>query len=136
MTEQSEFNLPSVIESVDTAAAKAETFARSIGLADDAIYAIDLAVRESVANAVKHGNKFDTNKAVEITFAETGLGLEITVRDFGTGFSVDEIPDPTDRENLLKANGRGILFMRSFMDEVNWGHPDGGGLIVKMLKKR
>lgn len=118
------------------AAAQAETFARSIGLTDDAIYAIDLAVRESVANAVKHGNKFDENKAVEVTFSETGSGIQITVRDFGTGFSVDEIPDPTDRENLLKTNGRGILFMRSFMDEVNWAHPDGGGLIVKMLKRR
>lgn len=136
VTEQKQFNLPSRIESVDTAAATAETFARSAGLSDDAIYAIDLAVRESVANAVKHGNKFDESKPVEMTLAETGKGLEITVRDFGTGFSVDEIPDPTDRENLLKTNGRGILFMRSFMDEVEWAHPDGGGIIVKMLKKR
>ena len=68
MTEHSEFNLPSTIESVDMSAAKAETFARAIGLGDDAIYAIDLAVRESVANAVKHGNKFDTEKDVEVTF--------------------------------------------------------------------
>ena len=100
------------------------------------MYAIDLAVRESVANAVKHGNKFDETKKVEVTFTDTGNGIEITVRDFGTGFSVEEIPDPTQRENLLKTNGRGILFMRSFMDEVNWEQPDGGGLIVKMSKKR
>lgn len=135
VTVHQEFNLPSKIESVDQAAASAETFARSAGLSDDVIYAIDLAVRESVANAVKHGNKFDETKEVEMTIAETGRGLEITVRDFGTGFSVEEIPDPTDRENLLKTNGRGILFMRSFMDEVEWAHPDGGGIIVKMLKK-
>jgi serine/threonine-protein kinase RsbW len=134
--ERKEFNLPSRIESVDLAAANAEVFARSIGFGDDAIYAIDLAVRESVANAVKHGNKFDENKPVEMTFAETGQGFEVTVRDFGTGFSVDEIPDPTDRENLLKENGRGILFMRSFMDEVDWAHPDGGGIIVKMVKRK
>ncbi len=136
MTEQTEFILPSVIESVDMAAAKAESFARAIGLADDAIYAIDLAVRESVANAVKHGNKFDKDKDVEVTFADTGSGLEITVRDYGTGFSIEDIPDPTDRENLLKTNGRGILFMRSFMDEVDWDNPDGGGLMVKMVKNR
>ncbi len=136
MTVHKEFNLPSSIDSVDLAAAKAETFARSVGLSNDEIYAIDLAVRESVANAVKHGNKFDEDKPVEVTLADTSRGIEITVRDFGTGFSVDEIPDPTDRENLLKTNGRGILFMRSFMDEVEWAHPDGGGIIVKMLKKR
>jgi serine/threonine-protein kinase RsbW len=136
VNEHLEFNLPSRIESVDQAAADAETFARSLGFSDDAIYAIDLAVRESVANAVKHGNKFDDEKPVEMTFAEADDGLEITVRDFGTGFSVDDIPDPTDRENLLKATGRGILFMRSFMDEVDWAHPKDGGIIVKMVKKR
>ena len=136
MSETKKLNLPSRIESVAEAAAGAEEFGRSIGLADDAMYAIDLAVRESVANAVKHGNKFDETKTVEVTFTDTGNGIEITVRDFGTGFSVEEIPDPTQRENLLKTNGRGILFMRSFMDEVDWEQPDGGGLIVKMSKKR
>ncbi len=136
MSESRKLNLPSRIESVAEAAAGAEEFGRSIGLADDAMYAIDLAVRESVANAVKHGNKFDETKKVEVTFTDTGNGIEITVRDFGTGFSVEEIPDPTQRENLLKTNGRGILFMRSFMDEVDWEQPDGGGLIVKMSKKR
>ena len=136
VAETKELNFPSRIESVDEAAADAEAFAREMGLADDMIFAIDLAVRESMANAVKHGNKFDENKKVEVTLAETGRGFEVSVRDFGTGFSVDEIPDPTDRENLLKASGRGILFMRSFMDEVEWAHPEGGGLIVKMVKNR
>jgi serine/threonine-protein kinase RsbW len=131
-----QFNLPSRLESVDEAAASAEAFARSIGLGDDAIFAIDLAVRESVANAIKHGNKFDDNKSVEVSFSDTGSGFEVSVRDFGTGFSVADIPDPTDGENLLKNSGRGILFMRSFMDEVDWAHPEGGGVIVKMLKKR
>ena len=95
-----------------------------------------LAIRQSVANAVKHGNKFDETKPVKLTFADKPAGFEITVRDFGTGFSVENIPDPTNPENLLKANGRGILFMRSFMDEVEWENPPDGGLIVKMLKKR
>lgn len=131
-----EFNLPSCIESVDAAAEGAASFAGSIGFADDAIFAIDLAIRESVANAVKHGNKFDENKSVEVKLLEADSGVEISVRDFGSGFSVDDIPDPTDHENLLKASGRGILFMRSFMDEVAWAHPEGGGLLVKMFKKR
>ncbi len=77
-----------------------------------------MAVREAVANAVKHGNKLDETKRVEITFENTNEGFQITVRDFGMGFAVEEVPDPTNPENLLKANGRGILFMRSFMDSV------------------
>ena len=52
------------------------------------------------------------------------------------GFAVDEIPDPTNPENILKANGRGILFMRSFMDVVEWYNPEGDRTAVKMVKRR
>jgi serine/threonine-protein kinase RsbW len=130
-----EIKLPSRIESVEEAAAKADEFARSRGYGDEVIFAVDLAIRESVANAVKHGNKFDESKDVEVNFSDSKSGFEITVRDFGSGFSVEDIPDPTDPENLLKSDGRGILFIRSFMDEVEWSNPEGGGLMVKMLKK-
>ena len=131
-----EIELPSRIESVDQAAIEADEFAKSCGFGDDFVSAIDLAIRESVANAVKHGNKFDEAKSVDVTFADSAEGFEITVRDHGAGFDIDEIPDPTNPENLLKANGRGILFMNSFMDEVSWSNHSGGGMVVKMLKKR
>ncbi len=128
--------LPSRIESVEEAAIIADEFAKSCGFGDEITFAVDLAVRESVANAVKHGNKFDESKTVQMTMDEKPEGFEITVRDFGSGFAVEDIPDPTDPDNLLKTNGRGILFMRSFMDEVEWENPADGGLMVKMLKKR
>jgi serine/threonine-protein kinase RsbW len=131
-----ELKLPSRIESVDESALLAEKIARDWGYADDFISSIDLAVRESVANAVKHGNKFDEDKDVEVVFAETSEGFEIKVRDFGSGFDVDEIPDPTNAENLLKISGRGILFMRSFMDEVEWNNNPEGGMTVKMVKHK
>ena len=131
-----ELTLPSRIESVDQAALEAERFAESAGLDEEFRSAIDMAVRESVANAVKHGNKFDETKQVEIKFSKLPEGFEVIVRDFGPGFDVDEIPDPTDPDNLLKASGRGILFMRAFMDEVEWSNHESGGLVVKMLKKQ
>ena len=131
-----ELQLPSRIESVDEAAIKADEFAQERGFGEDFVSAIDLAIRESVANAVKHGNKFDENKNVVVTFADSDDGFEVTVRDFGPGFDVDDIPDPTNPENLLKANGRGILFMNAFMDEVSWSNHEGGGMVVKMVKKR
>ncbi|MBP7415321.1 MAG: ATP-binding protein [Pyrinomonadaceae bacterium] len=131
-----EIQLPSRIESVDQAAVEADEFAKSCGFSDDFVSAIDLAIRESVANAVKHGNKFDESKSVDVTFADSDEGFEVTVRDHGVGFNVEDIPDPTNPENLLKANGRGILFMNSFMDEVSWSNHSGGGMVVKMLKKR
>jgi serine/threonine-protein kinase RsbW len=131
-----QIKLPSRIESVDEAALRADEFAKEQGLGEDFVSAIDLAIRESVANAVKHGNKFAEEKTVDLTLARTAEGFEITVRDYGAGFDVDEIPDPTDPENLLKASGRGILFMRSFMDVVEWSNHEGGGLVVKMLKRQ
>lgn len=130
-----EIELPSRIESVEEAAVMADEFAKTCGFGDEMMFAVDMAVRESVANAVKHGNKFDESKKVEMTLADKPEGFEITVRDYGAGFSVDDIADPTDPDNLLKTNGRGLLFMRSFMDEVQWENPADGGLLVKMLKK-
>lgn len=131
-----ELNLPSRLESVETAAARAEQFATENDFGDDVKSAVDMAMREAVANAVKHGNEFDETKQVEITFESSNEGFGITVRDFGAGFAVEEVPDPTNPENLLKANGRGILFMRAFMDEVEWSNHPQGGMMVKMLKKR
>jgi serine/threonine-protein kinase RsbW len=133
---KTEFTLPSRIESVEKAATEAEKFAERNKFGDDVKSAVDMAVREAVANAVKHGNLLDETKQVEITFENKSEGFEITVRDFGKGFEIETVPDPTNPENLLKASGRGILFMRSFMDKVEWSNHTQGGMIVKMLKKR
>ena len=134
MSDIKELKLPSRIESVDEAASQAESFVRDNGLSDEFASAIDLAVRESVANAVKHGNKFDPEKDVEVCLRCSDGDVEIKVRDYGSGFEVEEIPDPTNPENLLKASGRGILFMNAFMDTVEWENHSDGGLVVKMTK--
>jgi serine/threonine-protein kinase RsbW len=128
--------LPSKLESIDQSVLAGVDFAKKLGFSDDDLFAIDMAMRETVANAVKHGNKFDETKAVEITFDEQVDKFEIAVRDFGNGFEVQQVPDPTDSENLMKTNGRGILFMRNFMDGVEWEEAENGGTIVKMWKNR
>jgi serine/threonine-protein kinase RsbW len=134
--EKRELFLPSRLDSVEKAALEADNFAKQFGFSDEAIYAIDMAVREAVANAVKHGNLLDESKQVEMTFSNLPKGLEITIRDFGTGFAIEEIPDPTDPANLLKATGRGILFMRNFAEEVEWFRHPEGGTVVRMCKLR
>ncbi len=133
---KTELKLASRLESVEEAAVEASKFAERHDFGDDVKSAVDMAVREAVANAVKHGNKLDETKQVEITFENRNEGFEITVRDFGAGFAVEEVPDPTNPENLLKASGRGVLFMRSFMDKVEWSNHKEGGMMVEMLKKR
>lgn len=133
---QKKISISSKIESIDKAVQEAVSFAGETGVAEEAIFGIDMAVREVVTNAVKHGNKFDEKKRVEITFMDSDEGFEVTVRDFGEGFEVDDVPDPTNPENLMKASGRGILFMNTFMDRVEWLNHEEGGMLVKMIKIR
>ena len=127
-------SIPSKIESIDEAVVKSVEFAKEVGFAEDAIFGIDMAVREAVANAVKHGNKLDETKKVDVTLNNITDGLEIIIRDFGEGFHVDAVPDPTNPENLLKDSGRGILFMQNFVDTVEWHNHPEGGMLVKMRK--
>jgi serine/threonine-protein kinase RsbW len=134
--ETTELSLPSRIETVATAAAAVAEFIGRSGVSDDAAFGIDMAVREAVTNAVLHGNRQDENKTVEIVLKSSPDAVEISVHDQGPGFNPEEVPDPTATENILKASGRGIFFMRTFMDEVDWLIRPEGGTTVRMLKRR
>lgn len=127
--------LPSRLESVEQAAAAAEEIARRSGLNPEAAYGVDMALREAVGNAVVHGNKRDENKTVTVTFTSSPGALEIEVSDQGNGFDPGSVPDPTVEENVLKTSGRGIFFMRTFMDDVSYSKTDEGGTMVRMKKR-
>ena len=109
--------------------------AEMLGLDDDSSHYVSVAVRESVVNAIKHGNRGDASKRVWVEFALHPSALEVTVHDEGTGFDPGSVPSPLAEENLLKAHGRGIFFMRSFMDEVSYSFPARGGTLVRMVKR-
>ena len=116
-----------------------EYVARTVGLDDDSVHWVTVAVRESVVNAIKHGNCFDVQKRVHVEFTaleDSGApGVAILVRDEGCGFDPATIADPLAPENLLKANGRGIFMMRTFMDEMTFERSDAGGMQVRMVKR-
>ena len=109
------------------------------GLDDDAVHWIGVAVRESVINAIKHGNREDYGKlvTVEFSFTPTAKPSELVVRvlDEGEGFDPQEVADPLAPENILKSSGRGIFFMRNFMDDVTLRRGTAGGMEVRMVKK-
>jgi len=127
--------LPSHIEAVGAAAAAVTHFVQSCGIGEEAAFAIVMAVREAVTNAMVHGNQEDETKSVEVIFNCLGDALEIEVRDQGEGFDPTGVPDPTDPANILKTSGRGIFLMRSFMDEIEWFARPEGGTTVRMVKK-
>jgi serine/threonine-protein kinase RsbW len=106
-----------------------------VGFDEDSLHYMSVAVRESVVNAIKHGNGLDEAKRVGVEFVLHAGALEVRVQDQGKGFDPDSVPNPVAEENLLKAYGRGIFFMRSFMDEVRYSFPKDGGTHVMLLKR-
>ena len=98
-----------------------------------------VAIRECVINAIKHGNQGDAAKHVFVDFATVARGeaheLMIRVRDEGEGFDPESIADPLAHDNLLKASGRGIFIVRSFMDDVQLQRAPEGGMEVRMTKR-
>ena len=116
----------------------ADQISELVSFDDDARYWIGLAVREAVTNAIQHGNEGDLEKKVELRFKMATDRLVIAVRDQGTGLDESEIPDPLDPQNLLKPGGRGIFFVRSFMDNVRISScPEGGyELIMEKLQNQ
>ncbi len=133
--EKTELRLPSRLEAVAEGAAAVAEFLSRTGLTEDVIFGIDMAVREGIANACIHGNKLDEKKVVSIRVIRSPDSLEINVRDQGQGFDPETVCDPTKAENILKTSGRGIFFMRNFMDQVEWSVLPDGGTELRLMKK-
>lgn len=132
-------DLPSTFELLDVVQVLSDRFSTRAGLDDDGVHWVSVAVRESVINAIKHGNREDRTKRVRVEFelapAVDPRELVVCVCDQGTGFDPGSVADPLDPENLLKSSGRGIFFMRNFMDDVTVEPLPGGGTAVRMRKK-
>lgn len=131
--------IPSNFELLDVVQVASDRLAVLAGLDEDATHWIGVAVRESVINAIKHGNREDYAKLVTIEFsmapANAPTELVVRVLDQGEGFEPQEVADPLAPENILKSSGRGIFFMRSFMDDVVLRRASEGGMEVRMVKK-
>ena len=112
---------------------------RMAGFDDASLHWVNVAVRESVINAIKHGNCSDVRKRVHVEFNSAddrgATVVTICVRDEGCGFDPGDLPDPLAPENLLKSSGRGIFLMRSFMDEMSFRRAAQGGMEVRMVKR-
>ncbi len=126
--------LDSTLESVDSAEELAVGAARRAGFDEDDLMKIGMAVRESMVNAVVHGNRYNANKKVRFSVAKGTDRLTVRIADEGQGFSFDKLPDPLAPENIMRTSGRGIFLIRSFMDEFQIRHLDPGGTEVTLVK--
>ncbi len=130
-----EVSIGSALEYLDLVQTVTDSVTSFMGFDEDTAHWIGMSVRESVTNAIQHGNKLDQNKKVDIRFEVSAESLEISVKDQGNGFRVDDLPSPLDPENLLKPSGRGIFYIKSFMDEVEFRAHSQGGMEVHMVKR-
>lgn len=126
--------LASRFDNIEIAEKALVDLCRRAGCSDDSEYWLVTALREAVANAIRHGNRQDAAKSVFVEFEVNGSKMTIRVDDEGEGFDPSDIPDPTDPENLLRPSGRGIFYMRQFMDHVEIGRTATGGTSVVMVR--
>jgi serine/threonine-protein kinase RsbW len=96
---------------------------------------VKMALRESIINAIQHGNHCDESKKVQLEISFTPAQLTIRVRDEGNGFDLSLIPNPLEENNILKTSGRGIFIIRSFMDEFSVRRLPNDGSEVRMMKR-
>jgi serine/threonine-protein kinase RsbW len=129
----------STFEMLDFVQVVSDHLSRGIGLDEDSLHWVSVAIRESVINAIKHGNRNDAAKRVFVEFETTTKAdvpqLAIRIRDQGEGFDPDQVANPLEAENLLKSSGRGIFLIRNFMDDVHLQRAPEGGMEIRMVKK-
>jgi serine/threonine-protein kinase RsbW len=115
-----QLELPSAVEGIHIIEKLVETICSTYKLNEDYYGNILVAVTEAVNNAIHHGNKSNPDKKVHVGFETTPQSLLFSVRDEGSGFDFDNLPDPTDPVNLEKPTGRGIFLMKHLADEVSF----------------
>ena len=126
--------LDSTLESVDSAEELTVGMAERAGMDEDDLMKLGMAVRESMVNAVVHGNRYSAHKKVRFSVAANGERFIVQIADAGEGFDFASIPDPLAEENLLRTSGRGIFLIRSFMDDFQMRHLESGGTEVTLVK--
>lgn len=109
----------------DTAEAR-EVQERIVGLLEQnawpmrECFGVRLALEEALVNAIKHGNRMEPDKKVYIACTLTSDEITVVIEDQGDGFKLEEVPDPTEDDNLEKPGGRGIMLIRSFMNSISY----------------
>jgi serine/threonine-protein kinase RsbW len=134
INETIELSIDSKLEFVEMVASVTKSVTSKMGFDEDDASWIELAIHEAVINAITHGNKSAADKQVDVRFVIELDSLTVHVRDRGEGFDPTALPNPLDPDNLLNPSGRGIFYMRTFMDEVEYSTHTEGGSVVRLTK--
>lgn len=105
---------------------------KQLNITDELYMNIVIAVTEAVNNAIIHGNKSMPRKRVSIDVKLLDSFCAFTVEDEGSGFNYKGIHDPTMPQNISKAGGRGIFFMKQLCTMLQF---DKQGRSVRLFFK-
>lgn len=92
------------------------------------LFAIEMALEESLTNAIRHGNQFDLEKQVYIECKVSSERFWLRVEDEGEGFILQDVPDCTDDDHIEACGGRGLLLIKSYMNYVK--HNECGNCVT------
>lgn len=126
--------LDSTLDSVDAAEREVLRVAMEIGFPEEDLHQIGMAIRESMVNAVVHGNRYNARKKVHLSVSKAVDHLTVVIADEGEGFDLNSLPDPLAEENLLRQSGRGLLLIQAFVDEFSVRRRQPSGTEVRMVK--
>ena len=129
-------SLESTLDSIEAAELIVQRMAELNGFDQEQVHQIGMGVRETMANAVMHGNCLSPDKAVAFDASIDEEAFRVSVTDQGAGFDPDCVRDPLGEDGLLQASGRGLLMMRAFFDEVEIGSSGDTGTRVRLVKYR
>ncbi|MFC2082140.1 ATP-binding protein [Bacteroidota bacterium] len=108
--------------------------AKENNLEEEKYNSLALSASEAVSNSIVHGNKLDETKKVFINVIVKDDEMRIIFKDEGTGFNPENVPDPTNPENILKDSGRGIHIMKSFIDELKYNFTPSGTETILIIR--
>jgi serine/threonine-protein kinase RsbW len=127
-------SIPSTSDQLEVIDNVVEAMAAEMGFSKDSLADIGICVTEAVMNAIEHAHLDHPELMIDLTIECFSDRMKIVVRDHGMGFNEETVPDPTTPENVLNLGGRGLMIMRSMMDEVTVrSHEDGTE--ISMVKK-
>ncbi|MAT73488.1 MAG: anti-sigma regulatory factor [Planctomycetaceae bacterium] len=90
------------------------------GWGDSDLFAIRMALEESISNAIRHGNREDPAKQVEVECRGDARSFWIRVCDEGDGFQPEDVPNCCDDDRLEVPGGRGLALMRAYMTKMQY----------------
>ncbi len=108
--------------------------AKNLGMTEEAVYEIELAVDEACTNVIKHAYRFDSTQYIDITVQTNSRKLTIIISDRGVGFNPDQLESPELRIKKHARGGLGIALIRKVMDEVTFDIHPGQRNEVRMVK--